>query len=116
MIRRPPRSTLFSYTTLFRSRSVGRPRRRSLRKKVGYFAACRSIYICNVHIPLVAEGAVGAVGDPLTVGRKRRSPGDGVVQQLGRVSRCRVYDVDDVVWRRRLPTALERNFAAPKQR
>src|SRR3712207_7120129 len=27
MIRRPPRSTLFPYTTLFRSRSVGRPDR-----------------------------------------------------------------------------------------
>src|SRR5687768_18178119 len=26
MIRRPPRSTLFPYTTLFRSRSPGRPR------------------------------------------------------------------------------------------
>src|SRR3712207_9335226 len=26
MIRRPPRSTLFPYTTLFRSRSTGRPR------------------------------------------------------------------------------------------
>src|SRR2546426_2425288 len=28
MIRRPPRSTLFPYTTLFRSRVEGRPRRR----------------------------------------------------------------------------------------
>src|SRR2546427_1700137 len=27
MIRRPPRSTLFPYTTLFRSRQPGRPRR-----------------------------------------------------------------------------------------
>src|SRR6266571_7927705 len=27
MIRRPPRSTLFPYTTLFRSRAGGRPRR-----------------------------------------------------------------------------------------
>src|SRR2546422_4400007 len=27
MIRRPPRSTLFPYTTLFRSRKVSRPRR-----------------------------------------------------------------------------------------
>src|SRR5688572_31801140 len=27
MIRRPPRSTLFPYTTLFRSRRVGHPRR-----------------------------------------------------------------------------------------
>src|SRR5256885_12322217 len=28
MIRRPPRSTLFPYTTLFRSRQLRRPRRR----------------------------------------------------------------------------------------
>src|SRR5215467_15133246 len=31
MIRRPPRSTLFPYTTLFRSRPAGDPRRRRLR-------------------------------------------------------------------------------------
>src|SRR2546430_6111814 len=31
MIRRPPRSTLFPYTTLFRSQSLGRPRRPVLR-------------------------------------------------------------------------------------
>src|SRR3712207_7936566 len=31
MIRRPPRSTLFPYTTLFRSGSAGRPRRRAAR-------------------------------------------------------------------------------------
>src|SRR5688572_32730082 len=30
MIRRPPRSTLFPYTTLFRSREVGRRARRTL--------------------------------------------------------------------------------------
>src|SRR5436305_6667910 len=32
MIRRPPRSTLFPYTTLFRSRGGNRPRRRSCRR------------------------------------------------------------------------------------
>src|SRR5947209_15789045 len=32
MIRRPPRSTLFPYTTLFRSRSAGSPWRESSRK------------------------------------------------------------------------------------
>src|SRR3712207_7467082 len=31
MIRRPPRSTLFPYTTLFRSREVPRPRQHALR-------------------------------------------------------------------------------------
>src|SRR5438876_7641908 len=41
MIRRPPRSTLFPYTTLFRSislgheRSIRKPRRNSLRNVVG---------------------------------------------------------------------------------
>src|SRR6266567_6128301 len=34
MIRRPPRSTLFPYTTLFRSRRGRRPRRRSPRGTV----------------------------------------------------------------------------------
>src|SRR5256885_5458240 len=33
MIRRPPRSTLFPYTTLFRSRCVGSPCRRHDRKE-----------------------------------------------------------------------------------
>src|SRR5215471_20914487 len=32
MIRRPPRSTLFPYTTLFRSWCRGRPRRRGVRR------------------------------------------------------------------------------------
>src|SRR5260370_12684823 len=39
MIRRPPRSTLFPYTTLFRSRGTGgyrpRPRRRARRARAG---------------------------------------------------------------------------------
>src|SRR3712207_7035460 len=34
MIRRPPRSTLFPYTTLFRSRGEGRPAERSARSRV----------------------------------------------------------------------------------
>src|SRR2546427_8929083 len=34
MIRRPPRSTLFPYTTLFRSRRDRRPRRRAPRQHV----------------------------------------------------------------------------------
>src|SRR2546427_4192367 len=35
MIRRPPRSTLFPYTTLFRSRGRGRRRRGGLRPALG---------------------------------------------------------------------------------
>src|SRR5215203_7051316 len=37
MIRRPPRSTLFPYTTLFRSRSRYRPRRRCRAPRSGPF-------------------------------------------------------------------------------
>src|SRR2546427_13128502 len=40
MIRRPPRSTLFPYTTLFRSRSVGGLRRGTSRLR----SACRSSF------------------------------------------------------------------------
>src|SRR5258708_11112734 len=39
MIRRPPRSTLFPYTTLFRSRGErGREQRRMRRSVIGHFA------------------------------------------------------------------------------
>src|SRR3712207_8011563 len=51
MIRRPPRSTLFPYTTLFRSPGVGRPLRRADRR--GREAAAP---------PLVGGG--GRDGDP----------------------------------------------------
>src|SRR5438132_2642496 len=39
MIRRPPRSTLFPYTTLFRSHKRGRPRVHQLRSRLLCFAA-----------------------------------------------------------------------------
>src|SRR5438445_9254595 len=44
MIRRPPRSTLFPYTTLFRSDAVGRARRRRREEVVGALshARCRA--------------------------------------------------------------------------
>src|SRR5438034_11080883 len=35
MIRRPPRSTLFPYTTLFRSRTARGPRRHRARRRLG---------------------------------------------------------------------------------
>src|SRR5258705_6812953 len=41
MIRRPPRSTLFPYTTLFRSRHAGRDVRRDPRKRHGAAADLR---------------------------------------------------------------------------
>src|SRR3712207_8515196 len=39
MIRRPPRSTLFPYTTLFRSRSL--PEYRKIREGIGMLDSCR---------------------------------------------------------------------------
>src|SRR2546430_6202568 len=47
MIRRPPRSTLFPYTTLFRSREAGRARRGRLGDRPGgpgVRARCRRVY------------------------------------------------------------------------
>src|SRR6267378_7601298 len=41
MIRRPPRSTLFPYTTLFRSRPRPSPGRRSRRRRTGRSSRCR---------------------------------------------------------------------------
>src|SRR5256885_7836899 len=42
MIRRPPRSTLFPYTTLFRSREHAVPRRRFVARQTG-FGDCRHL-------------------------------------------------------------------------
>src|SRR2546427_6520541 len=53
MIRRPPRSTLFPYTTLFRSRQPGRATRRPARH---HAAAGRA------HDPRVRGGRAGAQG------------------------------------------------------
>src|SRR5258708_28292044 len=39
MIRRPPRSTLFPYTTLFRSSFFPRPSRRTARTTMSFFSA-----------------------------------------------------------------------------
>src|SRR2546430_9338096 len=44
MIRRPPRSTLFPYTTLFRSRWCRRGRRRSRRRATSAAASSRSTW------------------------------------------------------------------------
>src|SRR5690606_39714407 len=57
MLRRPPRSTLFPYTTLFRSRTPGRPARH---RKPG--RGCGGAFRGDIH------PAAGAVG-----GRDRKS-------------------------------------------
>src|SRR5256885_4394501 len=64
MIRRPPRSTLFPYTTLFRSRAYGRRRRRLNRaRSAADEGAARR--------PSVGRGGAGARG--IRQGRDRKS-------------------------------------------
>src|SRR5258705_5884921 len=52
MIRRPPRSTLFPYTTLFRSRSYRSHLRRLIEFYNGVFRACRPSSVGCYPIPL----------------------------------------------------------------
>src|SRR2546427_6337332 len=53
MIRRPPRSTLFPYTTLFRSRGVGRVDERECeavaRPDVGHLAVGAAVHVLTAH-------------------------------------------------------------------
>src|SRR5256714_6515494 len=83
MIRRPPRSTLFPYTTLFRSHSTrnktrdGLIRVRNIRALNGRFNTsithAYSIVIGSKHITLNATG--GIQGDVLATDRKSGSAG-----------------------------------------
>src|SRR5256885_10562876 len=68
MIRRPPRSTLFPYTTLFRSREVGRPLERAA-----------DIGIERAH--LAVEAAAGRAGRQVLIERGRRGGGIGTDEQ-----------------------------------
>src|SRR2546425_9774518 len=59
MIRRPPRSTLFPYTTLFRSVPLRRRKRRGRRDRLGHAAVLRRLHAraavgrgTPVHVPL----------------------------------------------------------------
>src|SRR3989442_6541966 len=66
MIRRPPRSTLFPYTTLFRSQGPVRPERRArrdLRPDGDRLAAL------DRHLPEVARGQVLRIVEPAAVVR-----------------------------------------------
>src|SRR3712207_7825245 len=73
MIRRPPRSTLFPYTTLFRSRAAGGPRRAAHVVHVG---------LGEEHADARAAGAGAAVrveaGVPLLRARELPARGDEV--------------------------------------
>src|SRR3712207_7719532 len=67
MIRRPPRSTLFPYTTLFRSRVRLRPRRRDDRRDavpVGLPRADLEIRVERPGDPVGHELLEGVPGDP----------------------------------------------------
>src|SRR5260370_2413219 len=70
MIRRPPRSTLFPYTTLFRSRNEMVPSRRGNRKRQGddRRAKTRCIRNCQERAP-----PPSALADPAGGGGARRS-------------------------------------------
>src|SRR3712207_8693041 len=64
MIRRPPRSTLFPYTTLFRSRrDVGRRGRGVLRRRAGR---------CDAGRPVRRDGPLGGVRGQAWSGRVAR--------------------------------------------
>src|SRR3712207_7588825 len=66
MIRRPPRSTLFPYTTLFRS-----PHRERRTGRAGRMRACRD----SAAVPLAARGpGLDEVGRPYST-----MPGDGIL-------------------------------------
>src|SRR5260370_19867074 len=66
MIRRPPRSTLFPYTTLFRSRPARSPRRTGIR------LSCSTPY-CNESIRRRSSNSIGRSRLPCETDRKRRS-------------------------------------------
>src|SRR2546430_5503237 len=75
MIRRPPRSTLFPYTTLFRSRWPARFRERALMRRM--FDTIRSRIVAGL-IPL----AIGLVGAALLAAATLRQMRYAVAGQL----------------------------------
>src|SRR5256885_4834214 len=60
MIRRPPRSTLFPYTTLFRSKSLSPGKRESIEKAVSSFMSANSVPGIGVAVVLEGEPAWSA--------------------------------------------------------
>src|SRR2546430_12828792 len=79
MIRRPPRSTLFPYTTLFRSWTAARPRRarthwicrRTYRKCTDYLIDLRISVLCE-HVVSFSE-AVALMLIPIQLEQDRKS-------------------------------------------
>src|SRR2546425_437805 len=66
MIRRPPRSTLFPYTTLFRSRIAGK-----LALNLPHFVA--NILNCRIHVAFKVKRDVGVHASLVGVGAQFRS-------------------------------------------
>src|SRR2546422_6734943 len=79
MIRRPPRSTLFPYTTLFRSRFGADPRTSALDRN------CRAHEVDNLYV-VDASFFVssGAVNPALTIIANALRVGDHLLERLGR--------------------------------
>src|SRR2546425_9583682 len=87
MIRRPPRSTLFPYTTLFRSPVAAPPRAREPPRGRGHAAllGAGNRAHCRQHHPLSCRGAApqrGRPGGRILVEEKSKSPrASGAVTQ-----------------------------------
>src|SRR5256885_12261714 len=98
MIRRPPRSTLFPYTTLFRSRAA--PDRRALDQLARLCGAAHVVVVRRRHTRgdedmVVERGVGGDVGVSLDVGQgadravvldERATPNDDVGADLDRLT------------------------------
>src|SRR2546427_8323345 len=108
MIRRPPRSTLFPYTTLFRSRperlgdSIEDVLQHSLHRGSAPFAAAplrfashrsRRLMVCRRALPWEATGADGAVegvagtADPAAIAAAGSGSGEGIPGRVTIVAR-----------------------------
>src|SRR2546422_4179770 len=61
MIRRPPRSTLFPYTTLFRSPQLGEALRAQVARDLGHVRARRELPVRGDAAVLRAAGTAGLV-------------------------------------------------------
>src|SRR2546430_4084405 len=63
MIRRPPRSTLFPYTTLFRSTGAPTPTALTAGEKAGALGLLKTFIALDMLHVIEARGAIGAVVD-----------------------------------------------------
>src|SRR3712207_7051607 len=74
MIRRPPRSTLFPYTTLFRSRAHRALQVVALPQREATHLANRDVHVLAAGaVPLSAQEAVALIGEVQHAGEDRKS-------------------------------------------